>query len=428
MNSKSIRFITVLSIILALGILSYQWLWLNKSFKIAEEDFDTRVRYALKDVGENLYRSNYKEYIAQPNIVKKMNDGYFIVRVDSKIDYASTLKELLIRELNNQNLKTVFEYGIYDCENDNMKKGMRIDITGATEKVYNNATAFPKVKEESYNYYFGVNFPEKSKFIKGKLNYLYASFGLLILLLLWFGYLIITLFKQKRLREIQRDFVNNMTHEFKTPLSTIMLASDVLRNPKIVNNPERLFTYATTIHNECTHLSTQVDRVLQMANTESGKILLNKAEFDLIQLVNEIMSKYKFLIRTKGGEVNTEMPDSLIITADKLHIRNLITNLIDNAYKYRSDEREVVVHLEISTTGNQVNIKVSDNGIGIPEKYINTVFDRFFRVPTGNVHNVKGFGLGLSYVKLIAKKHGGDAFCKSILGKGSEFTIFIPKS
>jgi two-component system, OmpR family, phosphate regulon sensor histidine kinase PhoR len=429
MNNRRIKIITALSILVAVLMMLTQYLWINKAHAIADEDFDKKVQYALKNVGENLYRSNYKEYIAQPDIVRKKSNDYFIVRVDSKIDYVSSLRELLKRELSNQGLKTVFEYGVYDCESDNMKKGERVDIKGEKAITTSNPKQFPKIKEESYNYYFGVNFPERENYVKGQLWYLYLSTGLLLLFLGWLGYIIFIVFKQKRLQEVQRDFVNNMTHEFKTPLSTIQIASEVLKNPKIVNNPERLLNYATIIGNESAHLTTQVERVLQMASTERGTLILKKSEFNINELVTEIIGKYKPLLRSRGGDLNyeNEEPNTNII-ADRLHIRNLISNLIDNATKYCDSERPPQIDINIvANANNQLEMKVKDNGIGIPEQHVKNIFDKFFRVPTGNIHNVKGFGLGLSYVKLIAKKHGGDVFCTSVLGKGSEFTIFIPK-
>jgi two-component system, OmpR family, phosphate regulon sensor histidine kinase PhoR len=430
MNNNRIKVITTLSILVAVLMMFTQYLWMSKAHKIADEDFDRKVVSALKDVGENLYRSNYKEFIAHRDIVKKKSESYYIVRVDNKIDYVSSLKELLKRELTMQGIKTVFEYGVYDCESDKMKKGERIDMTGSQVISSENPKQFAKINEESYNYYFGVNFPERDKYVKGQLNYIYLSTALLVLFLGWLGYIIFIVFKQKRLQEIQRDFVNNMTHEFKTPLSTIQIASEVLKNPNIVNNPQRLLNYATIISNESAHLTTQVERVLQMASTERGSLILRKSTFTMSELLEEIISKYRHLLRTKGGDININIDkENETITADRLHIRNLISNLIDNAIKYSEPERPPIIDLTISgKSDNQLEIKVKDNGIGIPEEHVKYIFDKFFRVPTGNIHNVKGFGLGLSYVKLIAKKHGGDAFCKSILGKGTEFTIFMPKS
>lgn len=430
MNNNRIKFITALSILVAIMMIITQYMWVNKAHVLADEAFDRRVKKALEDVGINLYKSNYKDFIAQRDFVKKKSNNYFIVRVDNKIDYVTSLKELLKRELSNQGIKTIFEYGIYDCESDKMKNGERIDLRGAEPITTNNPTQVPKINEESYNYYFGVNFPERDKYVKGQLGYLYVSSILLVAFLGWLGYVVFLVFKQKRLQEIQRDFVNNMTHEFKTPLSTIAISSEVLKNPNIVNNPQRLLNYATIIGNEAAHLTTQVERVLQMASTERGTLVLKKSTFTMSELLEEIISKYRHLLRTKNGDIHINLDENnQTLFADRLHIRNLLSNLIDNAIKYSDGERPPVINLTVSNApNNQLEIKVEDNGIGIAPEHVKSVFDKFFRVPTGNIHNVKGFGLGLSYVKLIAKKHGGSAFCKSILGKGTIFTIFIPKS
>jgi two-component system, OmpR family, phosphate regulon sensor histidine kinase PhoR len=426
MRGTTIRIVFILSAIVAVIMLATQYLWIKKAYDLAEKDFDRKVSFALRNVGEYLLISTNQQFSLNTDFVKKIKEDYYIVKVADKVDYNS-LKELLKRELLAQNLNTVVEYGFYDCESDSMKYGEVVDMSGQVDANIAKAKNFPKLKEENYNYYFGVNFPKREDFLSGQLWYLKLSTVILVLLLCLLAYIIYILFRQRRLQEIQKDFVNNMTHEFKTPLSTIQIASEVLKSPAITNNPTRLLNYATIISNETNHLTTQVERVLQMASADKGSIMLKKSEFSLTELVEETISKYKLAIRHKDGEIYCKMPENeIILLADRLHIRNVLSNLLDNAIKYC--EVAPIINFAVNDLGKNVEIIVKDNGIGIPVEHLKNIFDKFFRVPTGNIHNVKGFGLGLSYVKLIAKKHGGDIFCKSEFGKGSEFTIFIPKT
>ncbi len=421
MKSTTLRVIFILAVLATILTIATQYLWIQRAYKLAENDFENKARYALRDVGENLMRANYPNYRAPADMVKKISDNYYIVKVGDKISYVS-LKELLKRELKAQSLETDFEFGAYDCEDDKMKYGGRVYID--SNAIANEMpTTFPKQKD--INYYFGVNFPNREKFLSGELKYLktsmYVIFGLLGLL----GYIVFIVFKQRRLQEIQKDFINNMTHEFKTPLSTIQIASDVLKNPKIINNPQRLLTYATMIGTETSHLTGQVERVLQMASTEKGSVALSKSDFSLNQIAEEIAGKYRGLFRSREGDlVIIFEPEIINMNADKLHIKNVVNNLIDNAVKYCDKDPHIKITAKQNLKGT--TIEIEDNGIGIKQEHQKNIFDKFYRVPTGNIHNVKGFGIGLSYVKLIVKKHGGEIKCSSEYGIGTKFSIFIP--
>jgi two-component system phosphate regulon sensor histidine kinase PhoR len=241
------------------------------------------------------------------------------------------------------------------------------------------------------------------------------------------AYAIFTIFRQKRLSEIQKDFVNNMTHEFKTPLATIKISSEVLKNPNIINNPDRLLNYATIINNETIHLTHQVERVLQMAKSGKDVISLNKEMVELEPLLQDIIDKtYKPLLRSRGGDIKVNMlTNPITFEVDKLHIKNVIGNILDNAMKYCKNKPSILITCKEEK--DMISISIKDNGIGISKMNLPHVFDKFYRIPTGNLHDVKGFGLGLNYVKLICKQHGGDIKVYSELEKGSEFCIFIPK-
>jgi two-component system phosphate regulon sensor histidine kinase PhoR len=422
MSNRFIRVIFILSVLVAGLMLAIQYLWIKKAYTLAENDFDRNVKNALKDVGENLMRSNYEKFVAPTDMVKKINNEYYIVKVGDEISYVS-LKELLKRELTSQDIKTDFEFGAYDCESEKMKYGERVNMD-KKEDIGILPTEFPKLKD--INYYFGVNFPNREEYLSGQLKLLKAGTAVLLGLLALLAYIIFIVFKQKRLQEIQKDFVNNMTHEFKTPLSSIKIAAEVFKNPNIVNNPQRILNYATIIGDETEHLIGQVERVLQMASTEKGEVILKKSTFILNDIINEIIMKYRGVIRSREGDITLEAADNHYeITADRLHLRNVISNLVDNAFKYADKIPFLKISITPKDNGYQINVK--DNGKGIPKEHIKHIFDKFYRVPTGDVHDVKGFGLGLSYVRLIIKRHGGEIKCVSEFGKGTEFVIFIPK-
>jgi two-component system phosphate regulon sensor histidine kinase PhoR len=286
-------------------------------------------------------------------------------------------------------------------------------------------TLFPKKKGE--NNYFGVHFPQLETFLTKEMSNWFISTFVLFLFMLILAYAIFIIFRQKRLSEIQKDFVNNMTHEFKTPLATIKLSSEVLKNPNIINNPARLLNYATIINTETEHLTNQVERVLQMAKSGKDVMKLNKEEVELEFLMDEIIDKtYKPLLRSRGGDIIVSMlKENISFAVDKMHIKNVINNLLENAIKYCNNIP--IINVTCDENQGMVTICIKDNGIGISNENMKYIFDKFFRVSTGNLHDVKGFGLGLNYVKLICKQHGGEIKVSSELEKGSEFCIFIPK-
>jgi two-component system phosphate regulon sensor histidine kinase PhoR len=230
--------------------------------------------------------------------------------------------------------------------------------------------------------------------------------------------------KQKRLSEVQRDFVNNMTHEFKTPIATIDVSADLIANPKILVKPEAIVNYANIIKTQNNRLKSQIEKVLQMAAMDRGKLKLNKEVIDLHQLVQEAVKSFNLKDQAEIT-VNLEADDTCkCVMADKVHLTNIIYNLLDNAVKYVDGYPKIKI--QTHQVKNQITLSIQDNGIGIGKEHQRKVFEKFFRVPTGNVHNVKGFGLGLNYVKQIVKAHKWKINLASEIGKGSTFTITMP--
>jgi len=424
MSNKSLRIIFILAVTCTVLVIVTQFFWIKKAVELEKNIFHSSVTIGLKNVAVQLLKMN-KNNSSVDSIVTRVDDKYYTVRVNDKID-TTVLKHLLKRELLAQQIKTDFKISVFDCENSNMIYSEYVSMT----KEEAEDQAFPSAysKNKQGNNYFGVYFPLLKSFLTKEMTNWIISSLVLVLFLCILAYAIFIIFRQKRLSEIQKDFVNNMTHEFKTPLATIKISSEVLKNPNIVNNPERLLNYATIINNETMHLTHQVERVLQMAKSGKYVIQLNKEDVLLKPLVVDSIEKtYKPLIRSRGGDITLNItPTDLTVYADKLHLKNVISNLLDNAIKYCNEKPHIVITATENSQGVQICIK--DNGIGISKENIKNIFNKFYRIPTGNVHDVKGFGLGLNYVRLICKSHGGDIKVNSELDKGSEFCIFIPKN
>ncbi len=424
MSNRLLRTIFLLGVICAILMFITQFYWIKKAYELENKIFDTQVKNALQDVAGSILRSN-KNFSPTTNIVTRENEKHFIVQINDVIDPIS-LENLLIRELKNQNISTDFIYGIYNCESDSIQHTKYVSIAqDTTSENLELIKKFPTKLRE--NNYFSVIFPNRTKFLISEMSNWLISTLVMLFILIILAYNIFIIFKQKRLSEIQKDFVNNMTHEFKTPLATIKISSEVLKNPAIIKNPQRLLNYATIISNETAHLTQQVERVLQMAKSTKDKIELNREDINVVEMINSMVEKTKPLLRLKGGDIEaTYFQDTIILKVDALHFKNAISNLIENGVKY--SKNAPIININVVTEKNNIKISVKDNGIGISEENLKHVFDRFYRVPTGNLHDVKGFGLGLNYVRLICEQHGGKISVASELEKGSEFSIFIPKT
>lgn len=271
-----------------------------------------------------------------------------------------------------------------------------------------------------------VFFPDQRKFILSSLGVMsFSSIGLILVISLCFAYTIYVIYRQRKLSDMKNDFINNMTHELKTPVATISLASEMLMDQRIQGDQARLGRFASVIHEENKRLGGQVEKVLQMAVLDKGEFKLNIANVDVHEVVQKLCDKFSLRLDERGGacHLNLQAAQS-IIEVDEVHFSNIITNLLDNAIKYSADAPDVTISTRDAVGG--IKICVSDKGIGMNREQQKRVFERFYRVPTGNIHNVKGFGLGLSYVKAMVDAHGGDVTLKSELHKGSTFEVFMP--
>ena len=271
-----------------------------------------------------------------------------------------------------------------------------------------------------------IYFPHQTGYILGKMWVMLATSGILIIIIiLAFLFAITTIVKQKKLSEIKNDFINNMTHELKTPISTVALACEALADPEVDKSPERMNTFVGMIRDENKRLGILVENVLRSALIDRGELKLKKTELDLHAIVREALKNVQLQVGKREGEVSANLhAHSALIQADKVHITNVVYNLLDNANKYSPEAPKITVTTQNKKEG--ILLSVQDKGLGISKENQKKIFDKLYRVPTGNIHNVKGFGLGLSYVKNIVEEHGGRITVDSSLGAGSVFHVYIP--
>ncbi|MCB0488985.1 MAG: HAMP domain-containing histidine kinase [Cyclobacteriaceae bacterium] len=421
MNRSTLRIVIVLAALSIVGIAVTQIYWVRRAFDIRENQFNRDVNAALRNVAGQIFEINKTPSPAN-NPVNQLSTNYFVVAINGTID-VNLLEFLLITEFEKRNINVDFEYGIYDCSDRCMVYGNFISVKNS--KNASLIKDLPPWKDEGY--YFGVQFPYLQANLLSQMGIWGFSSAVLLIVIFFFVYTLFVILKQRRLSEVQKDFINNMTHEFKTPISTIAISSEVLKDPGISREPSRLLKYATVIEQESQRLKQQVDRVLQMARLDEKKIELNKEQVNGNELIKEAIEQCQMTIEQKSGDVKLRLNadhDGIII--DKLHFTNVVFNLIDNALKYNLGKPEI--EIDTYNAKGQFCISIKDNGIGIASENQKKIFHRFFRVPTGNVHDVKGFGLGLNYVKLVVEAHKGSISLESAPGQGSKFHVFIPLS
>ena len=418
---KRIRIVVIFGTISLIGLIITQIYWVQRAFSIHEKELDQSIQIALINVARDM--AAFSE-IKTPNSnpVVQLSANYFVVNINDKID-ANVLEHFLSREFKRNGISLDYEYGIYDCVSDVMVYGNYITFDEKNGKK-NIIGDLPKY--DDYIYYFGVGFPSKTSFLRGDYNNWLFSTLILMIVILFFSLTLYIILKQKRLSEVQKDFINNMTHEFKTPISTIKVSSEVLSSPGILSDPSRVEKYVNIIKSENDRLQQQVDQVLRMADIETETSRLNKEEIEIHEILREIGEQMEARLVKLKGSISYDLSalDSKVY-ADKLHLKNVISNLIDNAIKYSPEKVEINIRTKNEAKG--LVLEVEDKGIGISKDQQKRIFDKFYRVPKGNIHNVKGFGLGLNYVWNVVKNHHWKIDVESTINEGSKFILSIPQ-
>lgn len=421
MKRKTLTYIVILATLTVAGTLSLQFFFLRHSYNYSEKQFRESVTIALKEVSWQLLSAsgNFADFdsITPVEFVSK---SYYMVNVDVPIDY-ELLKFHLKEELKKHQIFTNFEFAINNPVTGELEQSTLITSRGEEKK---SEFEFPE-KEENGSNYFAIYFPDRSPYFQSSLSIWYFFTGLLLIIMIFFGYTLSVIIRQRQLSQIQKDFINNLTHELKTPISSIALSAKVINDKNILHTPDRLFKYAQIILEQNNRLSKNVEKVLNLALLEKTKLHLNREKIELNSFLPSVVENFKQTDSGRKATVNLNISSNPVnVIADKFHFTNIILNILENSVKY--SERLPIIQLESYQTKIHTILRFTDNGIGISKKYRKKIFKRFYRIPTGNVHNVKGFGLGLDYVKKILKAHKWKIEVDENPEGGSIFTLKIP--
>jgi two-component system phosphate regulon sensor histidine kinase PhoR len=416
-----------------IGIIIIQILWLKNMVLLRRDQVKDKITHAVTDVGDELvkHKSGYDNFsldFLRPNTIgRKFSVG--------------EIRDMLKKSFRDHDLdKVKFEFQVLMFTAD--------QPVGFMEKQSEN---FVNVYDENNPNNWNVNYQLNSSSgsasenvspnevmivtVPNYVSIVYQSLRLPIISAIIFTLIIITAFyltvstmlKQKKISEIKNDFINNMTHEFKTPLATISLAVDALRNEKVINDKEKMGYFSTIIKEENKRMNRQVETILKAALLDKQEVQLLLRPVHAHEVIKDVVDNFALQLEERSGKAELLLKaENDFIEADEVHFSNLINNLIDNAIKYSKEDQPLMICITTSSTSKHFVIVIEDNGIGMNKETVKRVFEKFYRAHTGNIHNVKGFGLGLSYVKTMVEAHGGDIKVDSVLGKGSTFTIELP--
>lgn len=421
MQRKTILIIIIITSSALAGIFFTQVYWVKTAFELKEEQFDNSVRIATKSVINQF--------------LQKQNDTIFqnkLLRISCRKDKldiwdymdSSLLDSLISNELKNMAIVASFNYGVYSKYNNKFVMGK---YHGHNKELLNSQYQFSLSSiYKPGDYYLSVIFDNKAYIILHRMElWVVLSVVFVMILTVSFIFVVISLLHQKKISEIKTDFINNMTHEFKTPIATSTLAAEMIQRKEVLNDPEKINKYSSIILDENSRLQSQVEQVLQVAILESGRRQFRIKRINVNRLVESALNSFELRIKESGIKITTKLEASNPnILGDKVHVLNVFYNLIDNAIKYSPANPEIRIRT-YNLNGNVV-ISVKDKGIGISKEHQKNIFKNLFRVPIGDIHEVRGFGLGLYYVKTIVDQFGGKIEVTSEPSKGSDFCIFFP--
>ena len=417
MKLSRFNIVIIIGFLAIVGVIIMQLFLINNAHKLAKKDTEDKIFFALQEVLEKLYKDNLTGLLVA-NQVEKVSGNYFTVNVNYEFEN-TILEHYLISEFEKNNLDVDFEYAVYNCSSDKMAFSNHINSNGKKEpiKCPNCFTKNPK-----YTYYFAIRFPDIEQNYFKNLNQYWIFTTVLFLVLIIYVYSVVLMLKQKKYTELQKDFINNMSHEFKTPLASILIASNYVKEQNEIKENPKLKKYNQIVVNQTHKLNEHIEKILYVAKTESKQMLIDKTKFELrpvLELVKDnIQLKYD-----KEIDIDILTTKKYVLKADEFHVYNILFNLVDNAVKYSglSPKIEVVV----AEINQQLSIQIKDNGCGIPTKDLPFVFDKFYRVSRQDIKNIEGFGIGLSYVKKICDLHRWKIIISNNSDKGIVVTIII---
>jgi len=412
--------IVLLITLSVLGIIFIQMSWIRTAINLRKQQREQDIATAINRIKEECYQ----RYFAIRGQYPTTEDSkIFLLRNFSTTYIAEDMGDVITASIKRSGIKDKFEYSILDIYRNPIVTSENFKSEYYTTAI--QAQLLPEnslfAKETLY-----LHFNENSNYIIRQLGWIIAaSIIFTIIIISAFALTVRQMFTQKKLSEIKSDFINNMTHELKTPLATISLAIDALTNEKVIHDTEKIRYYSAMIKDENKRMNKQVEKILQAARIERQEIKLNLQKLNAHDIIYKVADNLSLQIQEREGSLALKLAaHSHVINADDVHFSNIIFNLLDNAIKYSKERPQIEV--ETLNQNGMLAIRVKDNGIGMNKETQARVFEKFYRAHTGNLHNVKGFGLGLSYVKAIAEAHGGKVKVDSAPGKGSTFTVFFP--
>lgn len=423
MNRKTIVGIIVIMTIALIGLLGIQLYWIHSASSVKESSFRRSVNEAMAKVVYKLERLEKRR-------AAEINPFPIMLGFNKHIDYSLfitpyEMDSLISLELNIRGVDTRYLFGIYKPENDLfiMEKSSEF-----RKQLIQKGYAYPLFSYDLFTTpeYLLVFFPYEKQFLLTKLwGMLLISIILIIVIVYTFSYTITVLIRQKKISEMKSDFINNMTHEFRTPISTISLACEAIGDKELPRDERFFESYIDIIQEENNRLSILSERILQAAVLEKGELKMQVEMVDIHSIIRDVIKNIRIQVEIKDGEIRANLrakPSQ--IEGDKMHLTNLVYNLLDNATKYTPRRPEIKIRTE--NTGLGITLSVQDNGPGISKHEQKKIFDKLYRIPTGNIHNVRGFGLGLSYVKAIVAEHHGKISVDSEINRGTQFKIYLP--
>jgi two-component system, OmpR family, phosphate regulon sensor histidine kinase PhoR len=434
------RIFPIIVVLIALSLIGSIWIqvdWLQKMLLLREEHVKEEVQNVAAFVGQELANSNIQSAPKQKSPFSTLDDflsdyskPYSIAQLyTSQEIYGMIRKAFDMRKMDD----IPFEFAIATLRNGVLQNERR---SANFEEWYSDNTNYPYLfplvpasgtaaENLSADEFLIIVIPNITDVVHKDMRPRIASSILFTLIIFTAFFLTVrTMLRQKKLSEIKNDFINNMTHEFKTPIATISLAVDAMRNEKVQQDPKKMSYFSEIIKEENQRMNRQVETILKAALLEKQEIQLNLRPLHVHQIVSDVADNFMLRLQEKGGTLELKLNAiNDLIDADEVHISNLINNLMDNAVKYAKDNVPPKICIFTNSTDKKFSIRIEDNGIGMNRETVKRIFERFYRAHTGNIHNVKGFGLGLSYVKSVVDAHDGHIKAESTLGKGSCFTI-----
>ena len=421
-----------------LGLILLQASWLNNLVQLREAQVASKIRQATFSVATDLGKSIYNNSIRVPRRLQGLtssNDMFNILHPKTISEHFSLqdVHEKIKKVFEDDDLKTIkFEFAVINNAND-YEMQTRDIVSNFFDSSSSKNYVVPIIPESGTALeglgtaeHLAISIPDFTKQVWGSLLWIILGSALFTVIIITAFFITVkTLLNQKKLSEIKSDFINNMTHEFKTPIATISLAVDAIRNEKVQNDKTRLEYFSNIIKEENKRMNKHVETILQAAVLEKKELQFNNKKVNVNIIIAAVIDNYQLQLNEKEATCNLDL-NSLkdVVNADELHLTNVISNLVDNAIKYSKEQ--LTIHIKTFNKPNAVVISIADNGIGMSKETVKNVFEKFYRAHTGNVHDVKGFGLGMSYVKTIVDAMNGTIKVDSTLGKGTTFILEIP--